>query len=197
MRKVGHAGTLDPMATGLLVVAVGRVTRLIRFVQTTVKEYVATMVLGVATDTLDADGAVLSREPLPVTRAEVGSATRRFVGDIHQIPPMVSAVKIGGRRLYEMARAGETIERLPRPVRIDEIEIIEFAPGQYSGGYVSGDLLDGHLRADPRRRHCRRRWVAERTSVPCDAPPWGHCRSRTPTTFSPWRPRRRGLGCRA
>ncbi len=130
-RKVGHAGTLDPMATGLLVIAVGRVTRLIRFVQEQPKTYEARIVFGVATDTLDADGAVLTREPLPVSEEEVAEASARFVGRIHQVPPMVSALKIDGRRLYELAREGKEVERAPRPVEIHAIEILDHAPGEY------------------------------------------------------------------
>jgi len=130
-KKVGHAGTLDPMATGLLVLGLGRATRLIRFVQAGEKAYVARALFGVATDSLDADGAILHREPMPVSRDDVEEAAKRFVGDILQVPPMVSALKVGGRRLYEMARQGEEIEREARPVTIHEIRILDFAPGDY------------------------------------------------------------------
>ncbi len=129
--KVGHAGTLDPMATGLLIVAVGGATRLLRFVQGAVKEYVATAQFGVATDSLDADGAVLSREPLPVTSEHVEHAMERFRGVIHQMPPMVSARKVEGRRLYELAREGKQVEREERPVTIFELELIDLAPSDY------------------------------------------------------------------
>ena len=130
-RRIGHAGTLDPMATGLLVVAVGRVTRLLRFVQGRPKVYEAAMVMGVATDTLDADGAVLTREPLPVSEAEVRSAAARFVGTIHQVPPMVSAIRIGGRRLHQLAREGEEVEREARQVEIFALEVTDFLPCDY------------------------------------------------------------------
>jgi tRNA pseudouridine55 synthase len=129
--KVGHAGTLDPMATGLLVLAVGGATRLLRFVQASRKEYIATAMFGVATDSLDADGAVLSREPLPVSQDQVEAVLDRFRGDIVQVPPMVSARKVEGRRLYELAREGQVVEREARPVTIDELEIIDFAPSDY------------------------------------------------------------------
>lgn len=129
--KVGHAGTLDPMATGLLILAVGGATRLLRFVQGASKEYVATALFGVATDSLDADGAVLSREPLPVTAEQVENAMERFRGDIHQVPPMVSARKVEGRRLYELAREGKEVEREARPVTIYELELLEIAPSDY------------------------------------------------------------------
>lgn len=129
--KVGHAGTLDPMATGLLVVAVGGSTRLLRFVQGEQKEYLATAVFGVATDSLDADGAILSREPLPVGVEQVEEAMERFRGDILQIPPMVSARRVEGRRLYELAREGQVVEREARPVTIYSLELVELAPSDY------------------------------------------------------------------
>lgn len=130
-KKVGHAGTLDPMATGLVVVGLGRATRLLRFVQDLPKEYVARVAFGVATDTLDADGAILSREPMPVTGDEVGAVLPRFVGRIMQIPPMVSALRVDGRRLYELAREGQEVERSPRPVHVYEIDLVDFAPSDY------------------------------------------------------------------
>ena len=130
-KKIGHAGTLDPMATGLLVLAVGRATRLLRFVQGADKVYVARMQMGVATDTLDADGAVLTREPMDVTDDEIISAARLFVGPILQVPPMVSALKVDGRRLYELAREGVEIEREARPVTIHELDVLDVAPGAY------------------------------------------------------------------
>ena len=131
IKKIGHAGTLDPMATGLLVLGIGRATRLIRFIQDFPKEYVATIQFGVATDSLDADGAVLSREPMPVSGRDVTVAMERFVGQILQVPPMVSARKIEGRRLYELAREGKEVERESRPVTIHEFELLDFAPSDY------------------------------------------------------------------
>ena len=130
-RRVGHAGTLDPMATGVVVVAIGRVTRLIRFVQDAVKEYLATAQFGVATDSLDADGAVLEREPMEIDEDDVGEVISRFIGRIDQVPPMVSALKVKGERLYDIARRGETVERDPRPVVVHELEMTDFAPGPY------------------------------------------------------------------
>lgn len=130
-RKIGHAGTLDPMATGLLVLGVGRATRLLRFVQHLPKEYVARAQLGVATDTLDADGSEVERAPLPVERDEVAAAMATFVGPIEQVPPMVSAIKIDGQKLYELARRGEEVERPARSVHIHELELTGFEPGDY------------------------------------------------------------------
>ncbi len=129
--KVGHAGTLDPMATGLLVLALGKATKLLRFVQGEEKEYLATALFGVATDSLDADGAVLSREPLPVGPDEIDAAMDRFRGEILQVPPMVSARKIEGKRLYELAREGKVVEREARPVTIKRLEIVDVAPSDY------------------------------------------------------------------
>jgi tRNA pseudouridine55 synthase len=129
--KVGHAGTLDPMATGLLVLGIGRATRLLRFIQGSAKEYIATAQLGVATDTLDADGAIISREPLPVTAEQIEEAMARFRGEIHQVPPMVSARKVEGKRLYELAREGKVVEREARPVTIESFDLIDLAPSDY------------------------------------------------------------------
>ncbi|MEN8240126.1 MAG: tRNA pseudouridine(55) synthase TruB, partial [Actinomycetota bacterium] len=126
-----HAGTLDPMATGLLILGLGGATRLLRFVQGARKEYLATALFGVATDSLDADGAVISREPLPVTEAEVRTVMERFTGEITQIPPMVSARKVEGKRLYELAREGKIVEREARKVTIDKLELIDLAPSDY------------------------------------------------------------------
>lgn len=130
-KKVGHAGTLDPMATGVLVMALGKVTRLIKYVQDQEKEYVATALFGVATDTLDADGAVLTREPMDFDEAEIESLVPRFTGTISQVPPMVSALKHEGRRLYELAREGELVEREARQVEVHELEILSVGTSPY------------------------------------------------------------------
>ena len=131
IKKVGHAGTLDPMATGLVVVGVGRATRLLRFVQAAPKEYVAKAVFGVATDSLDADGAILERSEMDVSQTDVEQAMTRFVGTIAQVPPWVSARKVGGRKLYELAREGVEIEREAREIEIYSLELVDFAPSSY------------------------------------------------------------------
>lgn len=131
IRKAGHAGTLDPLATGVVIVALGRATRLIRFLQDLEKEYEVMACFGVATDSLDADGAVIEREPMDATPDEVAEIAVRFVGRIMQIPPMVSALKVEGRRLYELAREGTEVTREARPVDIFELEILEVSPGPY------------------------------------------------------------------
>jgi tRNA pseudouridine55 synthase len=130
-RRVGHAGTLDPDATGVLLVGLGRATRLLRFLQEAGKAYRGTIAFGVATTTLDASGDVLDREPMPITREDVEAGTTRFVGDIEQLPPMVSAVKVDGRRLHELARRGEEVERAPRRVHVERFDVEEFEPGPY------------------------------------------------------------------
>jgi tRNA pseudouridine55 synthase len=130
-RRVGHAGTLDPDATGVLLVGLGRATRLLRFLQDQGKRYRGDVVFGVATSTLDAAGDVLDRRPLPVSREQLAAVIPRFVGDVQQVPPMVSALKVGGRRLHDLARRGEEVERAPRPVRIESLTVEAFEPGPY------------------------------------------------------------------
>jgi tRNA pseudouridine55 synthase len=159
-RRVGHAGTLDPDATGVLLVGLGRATRLLRFLTETGKVYRGEVAFGVATDTLDAAGTETARRAMPeVTRAAVEAAIPRFLGTIAQVPPMVSAIKVEGRRLHERARAGEVVERAPRTVRIDRIEVEAFTPGEFpraqllvecgSGTYIRslaadlGEAVDG------------------------------------------------------
>ncbi len=125
-RKVGHAGTLDPMATGLLVLGVGRATRLLRFLGDLPKTYEGTGVLGVRTTTLDADGDVTGTAPVLAGREDLDRAAAALVGTSLQRPPAFSAVKVGGRKLYEAARRGETLEAEPRPIRVDRFEISAF-----------------------------------------------------------------------
>lgn len=129
-RKVGHSGTLDPGATGVLVLGVGRGTRLLRFITALPKVYVAEAVLGVETDSLDADGEItVTHDMSGVTIEDVVRVAKQFVGDIEQIPPMVSAVKIDGKRLHQLAREGKTVERKPRPVTVHELTVEE-VPGE-------------------------------------------------------------------
>jgi tRNA pseudouridine55 synthase len=125
-KKVGHAGTLDPMATGLLVVGVGRATRLLRFLGALPKTYEGTMRLGVETTTLDAEGDETSRAPVDAGADDVRRAMASLVGDSLQAPPAYSAVKVGGRKLYEAARKGETIEAAPRPIHVDSFDLLAF-----------------------------------------------------------------------
>ncbi|MFO7549026.1 MAG: tRNA pseudouridine(55) synthase TruB [Acidimicrobiia bacterium] len=130
-RRAGHAGTLDPMASGLVVVAMGRATRLVRFVQDLPKEYEAVARFGIATDSLDADGEVTWSHPAEIDEAELKGVARRFVGTIDQVPPMVSALKVQGRRLYDLAREGREVRRAPRPIEIHALEILEVGRGPH------------------------------------------------------------------
>ncbi|MBR0160633.1 MAG: tRNA pseudouridine(55) synthase TruB [Oscillospiraceae bacterium] len=122
-RRIGHAGTLDPMATGLLTVFVGRATRAVEFAEADAKRYRAGLRLGLSTDTQDTSGTVLHSVPQQVKEAELSSALLSFQGTIQQVPPMYSAVKVNGERLYRLARKGETVERAPRTVTVDRIRI--------------------------------------------------------------------------
>jgi tRNA pseudouridine55 synthase len=123
-RQVGHAGTLDPDATGVLLLGVGRATKLLRYLSPLGKAYVGEVVFGVETSTLDAAGEVTAtHEMAGLTLARVADAARAFEGAIEQIPPMVSAVKIDGRRLHELARQGIEVERPPRPVTIHSLAV--------------------------------------------------------------------------
>jgi tRNA pseudouridine55 synthase len=126
IRKVGHAGTLDPMATGLLVMGVGRATRLLRFLGALDKEYEGTVRLGEETDTLDAEGTVLRTGPVEVDQEALRRAMVELTGEIEQRPPAYSAVKVGGRRLYRAARAGEPVEAPPRRVRVHAFDLLRF-----------------------------------------------------------------------
>lgn len=125
-KKVGHAGTLDPDATGILVLGLGSATRLLSFAQSGTKRYLATASFGRTTTTQDASGEVVEERPVDIDRAAVERAASSFVGDIRQIPPMVSAVKVGGERLYKKARRGEDVEREPRAVTIESLEVTGF-----------------------------------------------------------------------
>ncbi len=124
-KKVGHAGTLDPMATGVLPVFVGQATRGVSFAESGEKEYVATLRLGLVTDTQDTSGRTLETHPVTVSMDDVAAVLPRFTGAIEQIPPMYSAIKINGQKLYDLARQGREVERKPRPVTIHQLELLE------------------------------------------------------------------------
>ena len=128
-RRVGHAGTLDPMATGVLPVFVGRATRAVEFAETSDKEYIAGLRLGVTTNTQDTSGEVLETRPVQVSREALEDALGKFRGDILQVPPMYSAIKINGKKLYELARKGREVERPPRPVAIRALELLDRPEG--------------------------------------------------------------------
>lgn len=129
MKRIGHTGTLDPQVTGVLPLCLGRATRMVEYLQELPKEYEATLVLGLATDTEDMTGEVTQRmEGVGVTREQVLQTLSRFVGTISQVPPMYSAIKQDGKRLYELAREGVTVERQAREVVIHELELTDFKP---------------------------------------------------------------------
>jgi tRNA pseudouridine55 synthase len=130
-RRVGHGGTLDPPATGVLVLALGRATRLLPFLPTEPKRYLAEVSFGVETDTLDATGAVTATaDTAGVDEARLRAALAGFVGPQLQVPPMVSAIKMGGERLYAKARRGEQVDRAPRPIVISELALVGFSAGE-------------------------------------------------------------------
>ncbi len=171
-RKVGHCGTLDPLATGLLLVVIGRGTKIQDLLMAEDKEYEGTMVLGVSTDSQDADGQPIETKPLPpdLDRAAIEAAFAKYRGDFHQMPPMVSALKKGGVPLYKLARQGKTVEREPRlvhiygydvrDVRLPEVDFrVACSKGFYVRTYVhdiGNDLgCGGHLKALRRTRSGR------------------------------------------
>ena len=124
VKKIGHTGTLDPDATGVLPVCVGNGTKLVELVADHDKEYIAELMLGVATVTQDLSGTVIKESPVEVSREQVEEVVMSFVGDCMQVPPMYSAIKINGKKLYELARAGKEVERQARQVTFHEIEIL-------------------------------------------------------------------------
>lgn len=124
-KKIGHAGTLDPMATGVLPVFVGQATRAVSFAEGGEKEYVAGLRLGRTTNTQDTEGETLTQSPVTVGREELEAVLPRFTGEISQIPPMFSAIKINGQKLYDLARQGKEVERKARTVTIFALEVVE------------------------------------------------------------------------
>ncbi len=169
-KRVGHAGTLDPDATGVLLVGLGRATRLLKFVGDLEKAYVGEVVLGTATSTLDASGDVTGTWDMSgVTIDDVRAAASKFVGDIEQIPPMVSAVQIDGKRLHALARQGVEVERPARPVTIHSLDVLEeVATGVFAldvvcstGTYIRtlADDIGAALGGGAHLRNLRRRAV--------------------------------------
>ena len=130
-RRIGHSGTLDPMATGLLVVFVGRATRAVEFAEGHDKRYIAGLRLGITTDTQDITGTVLEEKNVTVTREELEKALACFRGEIQQIPPMYSAIKHNGQRLCDIARKGGEVERKPRSITIHDLRVIDGQEGDW------------------------------------------------------------------
>ena len=124
-RRIGHGGTLDPMATGVLPVFVGRATRGVEFFEHAEKTYETVLRLGLTTDTEDITGTVLTESPVSVTDGQIGETLEAFRGEVMQIPPMYSALKVNGQKLCDLARKGKTVERQPRPITIHELTLLE------------------------------------------------------------------------
>lgn len=124
-KRVGHGGTLDPMATGVLPVFAGTATKAVEFAEKGDKEYIAGLRLGVVTNTQDSTGEILENHPVTVGPEEVRAVLPRFTGPLQQVPPMYSAIKRDGKKLYELARAGKEVHRDPRPVTIYDLELLE------------------------------------------------------------------------
>ena len=129
-RRIGHGGTLDPMATGVLPVFVGRATRGVEFFEHAEKVYETTIRFGLTTDTEDITGKTLTETEVSLTREELEAVLPRFRGGILQVPPMYSAIKVNGQKLYDLARKGREVERQPRPITIHELELLEFADNE-------------------------------------------------------------------
>jgi tRNA pseudouridine55 synthase len=128
IRRAGHTGTLDPRASGVLVVLIGPAVRLSEYVSASDKRYQAIVRLGTSTDTYDADGRVVSSSPVEVTEEQFENSLQQFIGEIEQVPPPFSAVKVKGRKAYEAAREGEEIDLAPRKIQVYSLELLEWAP---------------------------------------------------------------------
>jgi len=127
-KKVGHAGTLDPLATGVLILCLGQSTRLSEYVMHTTKQYQAQVQFGLVTNTYDAEGEIIRQQDAShLTQESIENHLQQFIGEIDQLPPMYSAVKQGGRKLYDLARSGQTVERQPRRVVISDIQVVKWA----------------------------------------------------------------------
>lgn len=144
IKKVGHAGTLDPMATGLLLIMIGKATKVSQYLMSHDKEYTGTVRLGQVTDSQDAEGEITEEKPVPeISEAAAKEVMRGFLGDQYQTPPMFSAKKVNGQKLYKLARQGQTVEREPRVIHISRFEMtsfelpkISFVVGCSKGAYI-------------------------------------------------------------
>ena len=145
IKKVGHAGTLDPMATGLMLILIGKATKASQYLMSMDKEYVGTVKLGVLTDSQDADGEIIEERPVPaLTEAQIKTQMKSFIGDQYQTPPMFSAKKINGQKLYKLARQGKTVEREPRVIHISRFDLMDFAPPEF--GFIVGTSKGAYVR---------------------------------------------------
>jgi tRNA pseudouridine55 synthase len=143
-KRVGHAGTLDPMATGVLVVCLGKATRIVEYLMGAPKEYIAEMILGQSTDSEDSTGNITSEKDASfLTLEALKEAAQSFTGEIMQTPPMVSAVKHNGERLYKLARQGQVVERQPRKVTVYVVEVLGFTPGKLAKAKIRIECSSG------------------------------------------------------
>lgn len=145
-KKIGHTGTLDPMATGVLPILLGRAAKALNFLPDTGKEYVASFRLGERRDTGDITGEVVEQSPAPVALEALEAALPRFRGEILQVPPMYSAVSVGGKRLYELARKGLEVDRPARPVTISRLELLSYDPQTKEGSLRVGCSKGTYIR---------------------------------------------------
>ncbi|MBR6377153.1 MAG: tRNA pseudouridine(55) synthase TruB [Oscillospiraceae bacterium] len=165
-KRVGHGGTLDPMATGVLPIFLGRATRAVPFFEHADKVYEATLRLGLVTDTQDITGRTLEEHPVNVTQEQLEAALSKFRGEIRQIPPMYSAIKVNGQKLYALARQGKEIERAPKPVTIYELTLV----GAVSQGISSGSQIEDlgrHLIGRPPEATGNRQQATESADKQC------------------------------
>ena len=151
-KRIGHAGTLDPMATGVLPILLGRAAKALNFLPDTDKEYVASFRLGERRDTGDITGQVVEESPALVSQQALEAALPAFRGEILQVPPMYSAVSVNGKRLYELARKGLEVERQARPVTVSRLELLSYDPPK-PGGPPAGRLLQGDVHPGADRGH--------------------------------------------
>jgi tRNA pseudouridine55 synthase len=206
--RAGHGGTLDPIATGVLPVCLGAATKLAPYLLADDKAYEADGVLGVATDTLDRTGRVIAERPVAVDEAALRAALARRTGEQDQVPPAFSALKQGGVRMYERARAGEQVELAPRRIRIDRIELLAFEPPRFriavacgKGTYIRSLIRDlgddvgcgAHL-AELRRTRSGGSGSRTRSRSSGSVPACRWCRSPRPPACRRWRCRRRTSG---
>ena len=154
-KRIGHSGTLDPMATGLLVVFLGRATRAVQFAEAHSKTYEALLRPGIVTDTQDTSGTVLETRPAAVTDAEIAAVLPRFRGEILQVPPMYSALKVGGQKLYDLARKGREVERQPRPVTVFSLEQTGRRTLAVAGGVAANSRIRAELEREVAQRGVR------------------------------------------
>lgn len=143
IKKAGHAGTLDPMAEGVLLVCLGKKCKNISKLADLDKTYEAEITFGIATDSGDSDGKILSKSPVSLRKENIAEILPAFIGEIMQVPPMVSALHHKGKRLYELARKGIIVDRPPRKIKINSIELLDFKEGEYPTAYIKVSCSKG------------------------------------------------------